>query len=140
METGSDDGHFMALRGPVTLRHMRFRLTDLDGNVVRPRIIKKDGADRTRGAGGARGARGATTEAPHAAPHAAQDAAPEPKRRGRPPGSKNKPTEPAAPKGKPKPSVETTPAEAPEAPLKHRLHGGASAHKRAAHAGEAVRL
>ena len=30
----SDDGRFMALRGP-TLRHMRFRLTDLDGNVVR---------------------------------------------------------------------------------------------------------
>ena len=29
METGSDDGHFMALRGPVTPRHMRFRLTDL---------------------------------------------------------------------------------------------------------------
>ena len=26
VETGSDDGHFMALRGPVTLRHMRFRL------------------------------------------------------------------------------------------------------------------
>ena len=26
-----------ALRGPVTLRHMRFRLTDLDGNVVRLR-------------------------------------------------------------------------------------------------------
>ena len=37
LETGSDDGHFMALRGPVTLRHMRFRLTDLDGNVVRLR-------------------------------------------------------------------------------------------------------
>ena len=34
VETGSDDGHF---RGPVTLRHMRFRLTDLDGNVVRLR-------------------------------------------------------------------------------------------------------
>ena len=34
VETGSDDGHFMALRGPVTLRHMRFRL---DGNVVRLR-------------------------------------------------------------------------------------------------------
>ena len=55
----------------------------------------------------------------HAAPHAA----PEPKRRGRPPGSKNKPkqdvpTEPAAPKRKPKP-VETaaeTPAEAPPPP------------------------
>ena len=30
VETGSDDGHFMALRAPVTLRHMRFRLTDLD--------------------------------------------------------------------------------------------------------------
>ena len=37
VETGLDDGHFMALRGPVTLRHMRFRLTDLDGNVVRLR-------------------------------------------------------------------------------------------------------
>ena len=54
----------------------------------------------------------------HAAPeHAAPHAAPaEPKRRGRPPGSRNKPkqdvpTEPAAPKRKPKP-VET-PAEAP---------------------------
>ena len=35
VEMGSDDGHFMALRGPVTLR--RFRLTDLDGNVVRLR-------------------------------------------------------------------------------------------------------
>ena len=56
----------------------------------------------------------------HAAPHAAPEA-PEPKRRGRPPGSKNKPkqdvpVEPAAPKRKPKP-VETAPAEAPaEAP------------------------
>ena len=35
-EERSDDGRFMALRGPVTLRHMRFRLTDL-GNVVRLR-------------------------------------------------------------------------------------------------------
>ena len=47
----------------------------------------------------------------HAAP------APEPKRRGRPPGSKNKPkqdvpTEPAAPKCKPRPP----PLETPEAP------------------------
>ena len=49
-------------------------------------------------------------EAPEApeAPHAAQDAAPAPKRRGRFLGSKNKPkqdvpTEPAAPKRKPKP-------------------------------------
>ena len=53
--------------------------------------------------------------APHTTPHAAP--APEPKRRGRPPGSKNKPqdvpTEPAAPKRKPKPPVETTPVEAP---------------------------
>ena len=56
--------------------------------------------------------------APHTTPHAAPEA-PEPKRRGRPPGSKNKPkqdvpTEPAAPKRKPKP-VETTPVEAPPA-------------------------
>ena len=34
-KTDSDDGHFMALRGPVTLRHMRFRLTDL-GRQRRP--------------------------------------------------------------------------------------------------------
>ena len=33
--------HIMALRGPVTLRHMRFRLTDLDGNVVRLRGSKQ---------------------------------------------------------------------------------------------------
>ena len=58
----------------------------------------------------------------HAAPHAAP--APEPKRRGRPPGSKNKPkqdvpTEPAAPKRKPKP----LPLETPEALRHHqRLH------------------
>ena len=74
METGSDDAHFMALRSPVTLRHMRFRLTDLDGNVVQLRglslsfvlyldHVKLNGANQTRGAGarggGARGARGA---------------------------------------------------------------------------------
>ena len=35
--TGSDDGHFMAVRGPITLRHLRFRLTDLEGQVVRLR-------------------------------------------------------------------------------------------------------
>ena len=37
VETGSDDGHFMAVRGPITLRHMRFRLTNLEGQVVRLR-------------------------------------------------------------------------------------------------------
>ena len=37
VETGSDDGHFMAVRGPITLRHLRFRLTDLGGQVVRLR-------------------------------------------------------------------------------------------------------
>ena len=48
--------------------------------------------------------------------------APEAQDRGRPPGSKNRPkqdvpTEPAAPKRKPKPfPVETMPAEAPAAP------------------------
>ena len=25
VETGSDDGRFMAVRGPITLRHLRFR-------------------------------------------------------------------------------------------------------------------
>ena len=33
----TDDGHFMAVRGPITLRHLRFRLTDLEGQVVRLR-------------------------------------------------------------------------------------------------------
>ena len=37
VKTGSDDGHFMAVRGPITLRHLRFRLTDLEGQVVRLR-------------------------------------------------------------------------------------------------------
>ena len=37
VETGSDDGHYMHLRGPITLRHLHFRLTDLDGEVVRLR-------------------------------------------------------------------------------------------------------
>ena len=75
----------------------------------------------------------AVPEAAHAAPHAAP--APEPKRRGRPLGSKNKPkqdvpTEPAAPKSKPKPLPLETPAEAP----------AKRAAARPAHAGEAVRL
>ena len=67
-----------------------------------------------------------------------------------PPGSKNKPkqnvpTEPAAPKRKPKPPpLETAPAEAP-APVEALAEApAASAHKRAAarpaHAGEAVGL
>ena len=58
-------------------------------------------------------------EAPAQEAQEAQEAhaVPEPKRRGRPPGSKNKPkqdvpTEPAAPKRKPKPP----PLETPEAP------------------------
>ena len=116
-------------------------MTDLDGNVVRLRgsslsfvlyldhvelkrmeLTEHDRAPEAQEA----------QEAPEApeAPHAAQDAAPEPKRRGRPPGSKNKPkqdvpAEPAAPKRKPKPPpLETAPAEAPapvEAPGHLRL-------------------
>ena len=39
VETGSDDGHFMAVRGPITLRHLRFRLTDLEGQVVRLGLV-----------------------------------------------------------------------------------------------------
>ena len=61
-----------------------------------------------------------------AAPEHAAPEAPEPKRRGRPPRSKNKPkqdvpTEPAAPKRKPKP----LPLETPEAPAE--AHAGAPA-------------
>ena len=37
VETGSDDGHFMAVKGPIALKHLRFRLTDLEGQVVRLR-------------------------------------------------------------------------------------------------------
>ena len=61
-------------------------------------------------------------EAQEAEVHAAPEhAAPEPKRRGRPPGSKNKPkqdvpTEPAAPKRKPKPPPLETPEAHAEAP------------------------
>ena len=67
-------------------RHMRFRLADLDGNVVRlrgssllfvfilPRVIKKDGADRTRGARGARCAGGTTRCAGRCAAGAAASA------------------------------------------------------------------
>ena len=45
VETGSDDGRFMAVRGPITLRHLRFRLTDLEGQVVRLRgqALLRDG-------------------------------------------------------------------------------------------------
>ena len=39
VETGSNDGHFMAVRGPITLRHLRFRLTDLEGQVVRAGLV-----------------------------------------------------------------------------------------------------
>ena len=34
MESSTDDAHMIELRGPITLRFLRFKLTDVDGNVV----------------------------------------------------------------------------------------------------------
>ncbi|CAE7601407.1 unnamed protein product, partial [Symbiodinium natans] len=40
METGTSEGPCVNLRGPVTLRHLRFKLTDYEGNVVNT-LLKK---------------------------------------------------------------------------------------------------
>ena len=37
MQTRTDEGHFARLHGPITLRTLRFKLTDVDGNVVNTR-------------------------------------------------------------------------------------------------------
>ena len=37
MQTRTDEGHFVRLHGPITLRYLRFKLTDVDGNVVNTR-------------------------------------------------------------------------------------------------------
>ena len=37
MQTRTDEGHFVRLHGPITLRTLRFKLTDVDGNVVNTR-------------------------------------------------------------------------------------------------------
>ena len=37
MKDQSDDGHLVELRGPITLRTLNFRLTDVDGNEVNTR-------------------------------------------------------------------------------------------------------
>ena len=37
MQTRTDEGHYVRLHGPITLRTLRFRLTDVDGNVVNTR-------------------------------------------------------------------------------------------------------
>ena len=34
MESGTDENHLVNVRGPITLRYLRFRLTDVDGRVV----------------------------------------------------------------------------------------------------------
>ena len=34
METETSEGHWVQLHGPITLRHLRFKLTDYEGNVV----------------------------------------------------------------------------------------------------------
>ena len=37
METETSEGHWVQLHGPITLRHLRFKLTDYQGNVVNTR-------------------------------------------------------------------------------------------------------
>ena len=37
MSTRTDEGHFVKLHGPITLRTLRFKLTDVDGNTVNTR-------------------------------------------------------------------------------------------------------
>ena len=37
MKDQTDDGHLVELRGPITLRTLNFRLTDVDGNEVNTR-------------------------------------------------------------------------------------------------------
>ena len=37
MQTRTDEGHFVKLHGPITLRTLRFKVTDVDGNVVNTR-------------------------------------------------------------------------------------------------------
>ena len=37
MQTRTDEGHYVRLHGPITLRYLRFKLTDVDGNVVNTR-------------------------------------------------------------------------------------------------------
>ena len=34
METDTHENHLVNVRGPITLRYLRFRLTDYEGNVV----------------------------------------------------------------------------------------------------------
>ena len=34
METDTHENHMVNIRGPITLRYLRFRLTDYEGNVV----------------------------------------------------------------------------------------------------------
>ena len=37
MQARTDEGHYVRLHGPITLRHLRFKLTNVDGNVVNTR-------------------------------------------------------------------------------------------------------
>ena len=34
MESSTDENHLVNIRGPITLRYLRFRLTDVDGGTV----------------------------------------------------------------------------------------------------------
>ncbi|CAE7195794.1 unnamed protein product [Symbiodinium natans] len=106
MEAETSEGHWVQLHGPITLRHLRFKLTDYQGNVV-----------NTRGTSPAEPAAPDPEPAATPLPAPAQPSEPsvvpapeppQPKRRGRPPGSKNKP--------KPAPPTVAVVAEPPKAP------------------------
>ena len=104
MQTRTDEGHFVKLHGPITLRTLRFKLTDVDG---KPPVASEPDPPAAEPAEPESEPAPAAVPAPVADPPA--PAEPAPKRRGRPPGSKNKPKPP-----KTVPAEEAVPAPAPE--------------------------
>ncbi|CAE7819707.1 FV3-083R, partial [Symbiodinium sp. KB8] len=102
MKDQTDEGHLVELRGPITLRTLHFRLTDVDGAEV-----------NTRGTS----VSFAIFLDPDKAPDAVPATVPTAKKRGRPPGSKNKPKPPPATvPADPGPSSEPLPKAAAPAP------------------------
>ena len=97
MSTRTDEGHFVKLHGPITLRTLRFKLTDVDGNTVNTRLQSL-----------LESLRQSLLQSSLLRPKPAEPA-PAPKRRGRLPGSKNKPKAP-----KTVPAEEAVPAPTPE--------------------------
>ncbi|CAE7181179.1 unnamed protein product, partial [Symbiodinium pilosum] len=135
MSTRTDEGHFVKLHGPITLRTLRFKLTDVDGNTAEPSA--PDAAEFAAEPAGEPAAEPAAEQfAPQPVPEPPKPAepAPAPKRRGRPPGSKNKPKapktvpaeeaiaapapEPAQPPSAPSPAPEPARPEPPAEPVR----------------------